>query len=98
MKVKVKLLLRLQSTECADFDRKCTKKRLEAELRPDPLGSLRAPLAPSARPLAVEKGGRRGRRHQRNGVVSGGETGKEEMGRKGREERAERRGNGRTSI
>ena len=41
-------LIKIDATRCLDFSSKCTKMRLAAGLRPDPLGELeRSPRPPS---------------------------------------------------
>ena len=35
-------VIKIDATRCLDFSSKCTKMRLVAGLRPDPLGELRA--------------------------------------------------------
>ena len=45
-------LIKIDATRCLDFSSKCTKMRLAAGLRPDPLGELKR----SPDPLAAKKG------------------------------------------
>jgi len=65
---------KIVATRCLDFSSKCTKMRLAAGLRPDPLGELER----SPRPLAAKRGptskgrGRKEGRGRRGRVGEGG--------------------------
>ena len=72
--------------KCGNFEPKCTKMRLAAGLRPDPLGSLSAPPDP----LAVN----RGRGRVRKGEGGKGKRGKGK-GREGKEKEGKGEGRGR---
>jgi len=70
---------KIVATRCLDFSSKCTKMRVAAGLRPDPLGELER----SPRPPSRKKGGL---------LLRGGEREGRERGMEGREgrERGER--------
>ena len=68
-------VIKIDATRCLDFSSKCTKMRLAAGLRPDPLGELeRSPRPPSRKRGPTSKGrggkgrkGRDGRGEERRG-------------------------------